>query len=125
MKQAVACHREALAGGGVGGERQVGFLGGTAVRGGAAVCDDGGKLGVSRVGGFHALHPEVEGAPRLTVFASKMLMSHRNTEVQIALYTKPERPWSLTFSHHAIVGASCGKSHSRTPRAPPRSLSSR
>ena len=62
MKQAVACLREALAGGGVGGKRQVGSLGGTAFRGGAAVCDDGGRLGVSRVGRFHALHPEVEGA---------------------------------------------------------------
>ena len=62
MKQAVACLREALAGGGVGGERQVSSLGGTAFRGGAAVCDDSGRFGVSRVGRFHALHPEVEGA---------------------------------------------------------------
>ena len=62
MKQAVACHREALAGGGVGGERQVGSLGGTAVRRGAAVCGDGGKLGESRVGRFRAHLPEAEGA---------------------------------------------------------------
>ena len=65
-KQAVACLtsclREALAGGGVGGERQVGSLGGTAFRGGAAVCDDGGRLGESRGGRFRALLPEAEGA---------------------------------------------------------------
>ena len=62
VKQAVACLREALAGGGVGGERQVGSLGGTAFRGGAAVCDDGGRLGESRGGRFRALLPEAEGA---------------------------------------------------------------
>ena len=62
MKQAVAFHREALAGGGVGGKRQVSSLGGTAVRGGAAVCDDGAKLGVGRGGRFRALLPEAEGA---------------------------------------------------------------
>ena len=61
-KQAVACLREALAGGGVGGERQVGSLGGTAFLGGAAVCDDGGRLGESRGGRFRALLPEEEGA---------------------------------------------------------------
>ena len=61
---AVACLREALAGGGVGGERQVGSLGGTAFLGGAAVCDDGGKLGESRGGRFRVLLPEAEGASR-------------------------------------------------------------
>ena len=54
--------REALAGGGVGGERQAGSLGGTAFRGGAAVCDDGGRLSESRGGRFCALLPEAEGA---------------------------------------------------------------
>ena len=49
MKEAVACHRNALAGGGVGGERQGGFLGGTVVHRGAVVRGDGGKLGESRV----------------------------------------------------------------------------
>ena len=62
MKQALACLREALAGGGVGDERQAGSLGGTAFRGGAAVCDDGGRLGESRGGRFRALLPEAEGA---------------------------------------------------------------
>ena len=62
MKQAVACLREALARGGVGGERQVGSLGGTAFRGGAAVCDDGDRLGESRDGRLRALLPEAEGA---------------------------------------------------------------
>ena len=62
MKQVVACLREALAGGGVGGERQAGSRGGAAFRGGAAVCDDGGRLGESRGGRFRALLPEAEGA---------------------------------------------------------------
>ena len=48
----------------VGGERQrqVGSLGGTAFRGVAAVCDDGGRLSESRGGRFCALLPEAEGA---------------------------------------------------------------
>ena len=50
--------REALAWGGVGDERQVGPLGGTAFCGGAAVCDDGGGLGESRGGRFRAPLPE-------------------------------------------------------------------
>ena len=62
MKQALACHREAPAGGGVGGGHQVGPRGGTTVRGGAAVGDDGGQLGESRGGRFRALLPEAEGA---------------------------------------------------------------
>ena len=62
VKQAAACFREALAGGGVGGKGQVAPLGGTAFRGGAAVCDNGGRLGESRGGRFRALLPEAEGA---------------------------------------------------------------
>ena len=45
MKPVVACLREALVGGGVGGGHQVAPLGGTTVRGGAAVGDGGGQLG--------------------------------------------------------------------------------
>ena len=55
MKQAVVCHTEALAGGGVGGRNQVGPLGGTTVRGGAAVGDDGGQLGERRGGRLKTL----------------------------------------------------------------------
>ena len=63
MKPVVACLREALAGGGVGGGYQVPPLGGTTVRGSAALGDDGGQLGESRGGGrFCALLPEAEGA---------------------------------------------------------------
>ena len=62
MKQVVACLIKALAGGGVGGERQAGSRGGAAFRGGAAVCDDGGRLGESRGGRFRVLLPEAEGA---------------------------------------------------------------
>ena len=62
MKQAVVCLREALAGGGVGDERQAGSLGGTAFRWGVAACDDGGRLGERRGGRFRALLPEAEGA---------------------------------------------------------------
>ena len=54
--------REAIAGGGVGGERQASSLAGTAFRGGAAVCNDGGRLGESRGGCFCALLPEAEDA---------------------------------------------------------------
>jgi hypothetical protein len=50
VKEAVACHRTAFAGGGVGGgEREDGSLGGTAVHRGAVVRGDGDKLGESRV----------------------------------------------------------------------------
>ena len=59
-KQAVACLEEALAGAGVGGERQVSSLAGTAFRRGAAVCDDGGRLAESRSCRFRTLLSEAK-----------------------------------------------------------------
>ena len=44
------------------GGHKAGSLGGTVVRGGGAVGDDGGQLGESRGGRFRVLLPEAEGA---------------------------------------------------------------
>ena len=54
---------------GVGGERRVGSLRGTAVRGGTTVYDDGGELSMSGVGRIGALHPGMVSAPAC-VYAS-------------------------------------------------------
>jgi len=56
-KQAVACLREAHAGGGVGGERQIGSLGGTAFR----AVKNAAKILLGSVGYFNILLKGISG----------------------------------------------------------------